>query len=136
MIQWLNKQLNEKQASAASGLYGTSKPPMMAGVTSAASQFGASTFKPTSAAAGALARSSSNSNFGTSNISKTSMQSPIRTGVATGMNFSAKVDNPLKTNNFELASEKSIGQHSLGIPASTENVKTSIGFQPVSKYTR
>ena len=66
--------------------------------------------------------------------------------------MSAKVENPLKTNQFEGASEKSIGQNSISIQMGNLNINNenknenniendsnkgpSLGFQPVSKYTR
>ena len=60
MITWLNKQLNEKQSSAASGLYGgiTSKPPM-----GSTSQMSSTSFKPSIATIDQMGQNKGQSSF-------------------------------------------------------------------------
>lgn len=60
MITWLNKQLNEKQSSTASGLYGgiTSKPPM-----GSTSQMSSTSFKPSIATIDQMGQNKGQSSF-------------------------------------------------------------------------
>ena len=130
--------MNEKQSSITSGLYAggssfASKPPT-GGAAGASTMASVASFKPSFSAVdqmgankyetgSALTRSGSKSNIAGISSSaargdntRAYLGSPVRSTALNNSvtNMSAKVENPMKTNNFDFA-EKSISQQSIQV---------------------
>lgn len=148
MIQWLNKQLNEKQTSATSGLYSGSagfsslaqaKPPMQASGTSkfqisstlaarsptrpgAMPGATASTAMPAGSARASAFASPARSQAGQSEASQPSLNLAGKSFVSSLANLSVRADNPLKTVNDKPAMDA----------ASNATETKSISAQPIT----